>query len=571
MKKFFLITAIAALGLGALGCETNPGGGGGEIVGDGEKSGMTLSITLPAGSNSTRIEDWDPIVAQPDEYNIENVHVFLFRANGVKAGTAAAGHHTVIPFVVGDGSDDAHTFKEEGNGLFTMLDPIPSTAGEDMRIWVGINLPYDDDDDNEYAFDKFVEFDDEDDMLAKVEAVSALSEPGEFVMFSNVLVDDIAPIDVGKTFGDMREDIVDFNDFTVDVFRTVAKVVATDETDPAAMVKDWSVAGSVHESDLKLTYDVSHWWVFQWAKSSWVAPRYDVDGIGYLNSSELPRPWTYPVGTPAAISEYDEDADTDYLLDIAEKQDDVDELSALSGTKSKYIGENARFGGSEAMNGTTTHAFISTKVVADYEAFWNSDTKAIEWRVAENGNYGAVNTPTSIWLIKWDGRDYITSSPANVSAIVGGLAALEGLYPAQEDEMPGKARYDEGKTGTPMLVGDIYKAIKLKVYEYREGFVHFLVWINKVNDTNNQYEILRNQFIHLRVEGLGNFEGTFPGYPGKEGEPEIPIDPNEDTPENPNPYPLIPTDPVDPDPTEMMVNVQIHDWIYRDNGITLSR
>ncbi len=116
MKKLFMIAATAALGLGAYSCETSPTGGGG-IVGDGENSGMTLSITLPAGSNGTRAVDWGDIVAQPDEYKINNVHVFLFRANGAQAGTAAAGHHTVIPFVVWDGSgepDEGDTFEDMG-------------------------------------------------------------------------------------------------------------------------------------------------------------------------------------------------------------------------------------------------------------------------------------------------------------------------------------------------------------------------------------------------------------------------------------------------------------------------
>ncbi len=461
-----------------------------------------------------------------------------------------------------------------------MITPIPSTAGEDMRVWVGINLPYGDDEDNDSAFDKFVEFADEEDMLAEIEDIAALSVPENFVMFSNVAIDDIAPITVGKTFDDMRDEIDGFNEFTVDVFRTVAKVVATDETNPINMVKDWNDTDSVNKSALKLTYDVSHWWVFQWAMESWVAPRYDVDGLEYLNSSTLPRPWTYPVGTPAVISDYkDDDKDMANMLSMGGAGLNDDGLSALSDNYSKYIGENARFGGSEATNENTTHAFISTKVKADYEFIWDEVEEEFAW-VPVDGGYGAVDDElSSIWLIKWDGKDYITSSPDNVTEIASVLGNREGLYPVKsEDDLVGGSNYKEGEiAGTPMLVDDFYDAIDLHAYEYKEGFVHFLVWINNVKDSggdkvNNQYEILRNQFIHLRVDGLGDFEGTFPGYPGDKNDPEIPIDPNDDQDDdNPNPYPLIPTDPVDPDPTKMLVNVQIHDWIYRENGITLQR
>jgi hypothetical protein len=442
--------------------------------------------------------------------------------------------------------------------------------------------------------------------LATVEAMTdkldiyAVAFEG-MTMFSNFTEADLEPIPVGQTF---EEQDADFNRVPVAVYRATSKVIATfKDVTLGSYPVDWSSVPSLN-SPLELTYTPSHWRVMQYATKTWVAPNYEVANYNAATGPGLSvRPstyynWTfegdYPYATGESnISQYAANTAAGTELEIVADPvagagyndalsvfDARGAVSPYSTPTAKYIGENVRVGTSSlgALNHNTTYAFISTGVKATHEAVWGDGD--IAWEEEEYGWSSDTSGDNSdIYLVQLGDRTFITSTSANATGIASGTAVdmgyyyvadVTGLNPADtsnkhKDESGFGTAYDSAKSGTPIMVEDFYELIDFHVFKYEEGYVHFKVDINKLN--NNQYEVLRNQFIHMNVTGMGEIEGTFPGYPGKAGDPRTPIDPNDDT-EN-NPYPLIPDQPVDPAQTYMMVNVTIHPWTYISNGTVL--
>jgi hypothetical protein len=151
-------------------------------------------------------------------------------------------------------------------------------------------------------------------------------------------------------------------------------------------------------------------------------------------------------------------------------------------------------------------------------------------------------------------------------------------------DMDGKTLLNEGVAvtdpDTQVLWSDFCTALSFNYTRYPAGYVHFLKWINGrgVND----YEVLRNQFIHMQVTGMNqDNEGVFSagGYPGQE--PEKSYDANGNVvstggdagnPKKPvNPNAGIEDEPINPAPTLIQVNVKVNPWTYRLNEIELGK
>jgi len=136
-------------------------------------------------------------------------------------------------------------------------------------------------------------------------------------------------------------------------------------------------------------------------------------------------------------------------------------------------------------------------------------------------------------MVNFAGKDYVCSSLATANALGLGL---------------------DGGTATS------------KIFTYKQGYVHFLVWLNR--NGVNDFSILRNQFVHLKVNGVLSQEFLFPGYPGDPSDPTKPIDPQDPTnPQNPDVIP--PTDPVDGSQAWLQVEITVMPWTYKLNDAIL--
>lgn len=211
----------------------------------------------------------------------------------------------------------------------------------------------------------------------------------------------------------------------------------------------------------------------------------------------------------------------------------------LSGLDCFYIGENnsklATGAGGLSRVGKTTYAMVTTKVTVNKNAVWNDATGVVEW----TGTGNTTSPDIDLYIIKTtiEGVDYtyICTSESASDAIKTGLGG---------------------------------KGIAATSFKYPESYVHFLVWLNK--DGLNDYNIGRNEFIHLQIMGIRNIDGfgngIFPGYPGEEDDPEKPTDPTGDT---NNPDKKDPEDPVDGAPAMIQVHVTVLPWTYKLNQAIL--
>lgn len=198
-------------------------------------------------------------------------------------------------------------------------------------------------------------------------------------------------------------------------------------------------------------------------------------------------------------------------------------LSTL--TNGYYIGENKLL---PSEYGNTTYAFVATTVKPNMAAKWDAAAKTAVWSAA------TYTAGADIYVVAHEGSNYLT----NVQADAIDIAA-------------------EFNTIT---------ANSATVYTYPEGYVHFMVYLNK--NGANDYTIGRNEFIHLNVKGIKALDGVFPGYPGTDGEGEKPIDPTVEDP-GVNPDPKDPKDPIDGAAAVLNVEITVNPWTYKNNDTIL--
>ena len=592
-----MIAAVAALGLGAYSCQNGPGDDLGK-PGDGEGTGMLMTIRMSSAHGGTRADDFDPIKATAAEDILASIDIWVFDADGNKPDDNALHHKR---FTVGDHLATTTEFieTEERSGIFEMQAPWRTLAG-DVRVWVGTNLPNGLADTN-FATEALML-----DVVNDIADLSTLSETKGLAMFSSPANAEVTfqLIPRGETFDDQEDG---FNEVTIPVYRIVSKAVATYDQGG-----DWEIEWTGDNAPT-LTYTATHWRVMQYAYSTWDAPHYDVAKYNSVApDGGNVRPATYAnLPTPGGIANYERGIEgqggdatgtaTELYFGSFGGDDDVLSANAVADKEAIYIGENSRIGVDAvgSLNKNTTFAYISAGVLVDKIATWDTSAKTIVWANADEP-YGMVNEDnednenTDIILIYWNGKEYfmpatgdVTPGPDGdgtddgVAVIINGIAASLGqMVLADQNAVQAvidqwildnpTLTYPTHYDGPTLITMEEFKADQgFATYTYPQGYVHFLYWINPYqNVRNNQYEVLRNQFIHLSVNGMAANDGHFPGRPGDPEYPRIPIDPTED--EN-NPDPLEPDDPVDPAPTDVIIHVEAKPWTYRVNDILLQR
>lgn len=193
-----------------------------------------------------------------------------------------------------------------------------------------------------------------------------------------------------------------------------------------------------------------------------------------------------------------------------------------------YIGENWTDGTN--LKGTTTFAMIGTTVALDKVAEWNAVDNKVDWVAAPA--MPAAEDDVVILTASKGGVDYT-------------FPLIDTNNLTVESDALSAALTTAGYTVTRLTFWD--------------GWVHFQKWLNKAG--SNDYNVGRNQFIHLNITGIAQVDGKFPGFPGKDDtNPETPSDPVPDTEED---------DPVDPLPAELLIEVTVKAWEYVANDVVL--
>ncbi|MDR2912987.1 MAG: Mfa1 family fimbria major subunit [Alistipes sp.] len=583
--KFLAMAAFVAFGMSA--CDKGPDNNNGPIGADGDAAGLKLSISLPATGANTRAGDYAEIPAIANEVELKSVDVYVFDEDGVTPETPSDvtltptgttyghRHYAASDFNAGTASSVNHKRWDLKDGM-----QMSTIAGEDMRVWVGLNLP---------ATVSAKVFDNETELLEEIATIaSMIGTTDGFTMFSNVVETDLLPTTTnpdGSFINQLDADPVttptDPDDPTsydpISVNRVTSKIIATSPTTFSPI--QWSTT-EVDANAPQLTYVPVGWYVMQYSTASYVAPHYNVKAWNsgpQAGSAETNKDDLFPYASVTSVN------DMLTLVTPAERTDaNLGTSDFVGQKKGRYIGENASTlvsGAPMALNGNTTYAFISTGVTATTEAVWKAATQTdpagIYWDVVTGGYGNSVAALKDIFVVNVRGKEYITSTEVKAKAIQSGLAQQEAA--AFNIVLTTTANDGDDSNGIEMTIENffanpLYEQFDyVDIFTYEDGYVHFMQWINK--EGANDYNVLRNQLIDMNVTGLNadlNDGFDFPGYPGDPTDPKKPIDPTDIGNPN-NPDPKDPDVPVDPTAASLMVDISINPWTYRINSFELGR
>ena len=532
----------AGLVLGMAGCaKDGPDAGKPQ---DGDNANLKIAITVP-NSAATRAVAGEPgadsgedIATAEGESDVNWVTVYVFGANGVAATTGGAKTIPWADFKLGTG-DDAGKH---------VLDAAYEVTSGNSRIYVGLNVPAD-----------MQSFATESALLAATGVIgknttgdTKLDRLANLTMFSEVMVQNLEPF---------NEDEPNIQTVDADLRRVASKVVATSSkhthaTDPATT---WS-------NEVVLSYNVLEYNVYNEATAGYLVKKTDgttlSNPINDFDTSYAKGNATVQVGN-------------NYVFDnVALSNLGADYFIAEN--NSKLIPENEGL----ARNGNTTYAMIATQVHVSKTAILNSDGEIV-WEGAANNvaeSDEANLTADDLWIVVKDAQTYIVKGapdvkidPADPDNNMNSVAvAIQDKMYADELAKRKAELITGGMTEAQAdaqiaLEADAIKAT-FHIYRYAKSYVHFMVWLNK--EGSNDYNIGRNEFIHIEVNGVRGLDGFFPGYPGDPTDPKKPIDPEDEEDPN-NPDPKDPEQPVDPEPAMLVVKITVKPWTYRYNGAIL--
>ncbi len=465
-------------------------------------SRMGLTIALPDAAFAPTSRAEQDAI-EPSETAVATVDVWVFNADGTKAETGAWTSRSI---------EDDFTQAVDINGdeaednVYTLNEGsyIVVEASKNARVYIGVNVPT----------DKAKEYETEKLFLAETDIVKTLATAEAFTMFSPV---QIVPLEAY-----IAEKPESVTEVIVNVDRVVSKVVATTET-VNITPRDDTNAEVEFAAGVKLTYAVTNYNVYNEALDSYLVKQANTKSTlnsfdnSYLKDAEAPAN-----GNKAVIQMNKTQFDSEN--ERAENLTGLDNMF--------YIGENnsqVTSGVGLSTVGTTTYAFVSTTVTVSKTAVWNEGEGAFEWTGAANA------AGADIYVVQQKDEDGIPFGETYICL----TDAFEALEPAH---------------------------VSVNYFKYKEGYVHFLVWLN--HESENKAIIGRNEFIHLHVEGITGSVGSFPGYPGTEDDAKKPIDPTEK--EN-NPEEKGKDDPIDPLPSHLKVEITVNPWTYMDNYVILSK
>jgi hypothetical protein len=377
------------------------------------------------------------------------------------------------------------------------------TLSGTKRIYVGANLPASVGmfSGNEAA------------LLAITSSVASMSAgSGTFAMFSDVVTATLAADDVNTV---AKESTL----VPISIKRVVAKVITTTTSTDSKFTVNWTDTNA----PLQLVYTVKTFRPIVAAQTSFVAPNYwSLGGIAKTYPGIAPT----PSAPSAPFVAFATEASKSEVVPVGVIAD-----ANLADQPGFYIGENYPVdatGTPAALNGNTTYVYVTTTVTANMAASW--DGTQVVWTSITPYGGGTGD----IYVVSMKGNEYVTDTKAKADAIAIGLG-FDTVTPANNAAGEG-------------------------IFTYKAGYINFVAWLNK-NDMNN-YAVVRNEFIHVKVTGIKAQNFFFPGYPGNPLDPSKPTDPTIPTDPN-NPDPIKPTDPVDGGTAWLDVDVTVMPWTYR--------
>jgi hypothetical protein len=545
--KIFALAAVVAFGLAACSQEENPNDPN-RTLGDG-KAQVGFSFRLPNAAFTRADQD----ASDPDEITIERVSVFVFDESGVPA--------SLNPYTTfnntfdntpegGIQADEAFETGTAGNyTTYSLKDAymIETNSGT-AHIYVAVNLPASLD--HAYASENAL-------LEAKSNANNdpatddvldgeGFAEPGEFTMFgqalngSNGVAIELAEIDQSNT---------EPTQVNVTVERVVSKVVGTTKAATFQATQEGATTLAKWGNDVQLEYTIESFNVYQEMSDSYLSFEKDRSVWGSLYNNDA---WSYFKNKGAVSGWLGTNPGKNIGMTVfAQDNGPSDDLTDLSGfyVGENYSNKNPNFQENASLelsrNGYTTYAMVATKVTSNKVATWDAGTNYIKWDAPALGARTNPNNDLIVMYIPDEVEPLIVEGTTIADAIYAGLNAKDAVK---------------------------YNNTTIKQYVYYESYVHFLVWLNK--DGFNDYNIGRNEFIHVHVTGVTGSsgqdlnnddikDGIFPGYPGDEEDPEKPTDLED---EDNNPEPLDPEDPIEGFSAKLQVIITVKDWVYRLNG-----
>ncbi len=316
------------------------------------------------------------------------------------------------------------------------------------------------------------------------------------------------------------------NTALIDVSRVVSKVVASRSDDP----EDFKV---IWPGELTMTYSVQHFYVMNDATASYAVPNFYMTG----------RPKCYTDFAASSVINTAAGSTAEHKELFEGVPDDAD-FADMGRDECFYIGENGREETGQSIKSNTTYAVVSTKVTITHSA--KVAGEAIEYATFEG------SADDDIYIVKTSRKEYVAASKAD---------ALEIME----------------------FLGELTEPVSSELYIYPGSWVHFHVWLNRY--AKNDYAIKRNQFVHLKVDGVNGQAnpGDFPGIPGTVEDSSKPIDilNPEDPDDEDEALPFDEDDdratdlddkddPIEGDPAGLLVNVQILPWSYFENNAKLN-
>jgi hypothetical protein len=601
MKKLFLMAASAAMMLASCSeVETGNKTPGNGNNGDGSEAQTSIAFTVPIGNAgaSTRADDGTPVdPMKPGEFEVNAVDVWVFGADGLAAET---GHHDTFnagtPIAITPVVQNGVTYSQAANDFYvTIVDGTPgtnagtatyvlkdseaiTTTSGDAIIYVGINVP----ETLKVNMDSTADLKKLSEMVGGVMAASS-----KFVMFGETPYD-LQPADVtGGIAGSM-------NRVKVSVDRVASKLVGTTvaETLPAIT---WNETDPSKE-DIVLTYKNTGFNVYNEMVRSYYVKQLptlatDMSAVSgtYENMANFEQSYAKSADystTPGVNGNKTLKVTTQAFT----VNDPLFATTDVLANSTYYIGENmAQAHTGQSLNGNTTYAMVSTQVTVSATAVWvadNYDTATSTWKNGANDAWDNVETSAGVWIfdaskpllghIEWTGgaSNGTTDDLYIVNAAIGETyivkdTANENLslicYALSNSTMVDEDDIDEDLNDTEIVNAP------LGYYTYLDSYVHFQIYLNpNKGGVKNDYNINRNQLVHLHVTQMKDYENFFPGYPGDPDDPKKPIDPtNEEDPNNPDPKDD--EDPIDPEDANLVVEITINPWSYWFNEGILGR
>ena len=245
MKRvlYLLIIAAMAATFFTAGC-TKENKAEPESVEPVEVGGLTLSITIP---NAVPVNDTRS-VQEPSalESEIKTVSVFVFNPNGTRAAAGAHTKRTVGQFT-----------NVQGVWKLKDADYIATAAGENMKIYVGVNLPTSID--TLYNTEAALL-----DVIANLDHLDSSINTG-FSMFSTgVTTTSVAVFH--------EDNVSNIASVYVKVERIVAKVVTTNSAPVSALTATWSGIGTGNTGPT-MVFSITNYRVFNYGATSYIAPK----------------------------------------------------------------------------------------------------------------------------------------------------------------------------------------------------------------------------------------------------------------------------------------------------------